>query len=195
MTRLLSVDLSETVPQPIAHPDLEDLHGWYDAKERGDGLNMGTHCRSPWRRMRIEISDDHESLPGLTDWMKTVPFTIVSRRFVSVLREFDCNSELLPLEASYRGKSYTDEFFALNALRVVKKAVDLSQSKIGFYDDDFGMAEDVERLVLLPDSIGDAPLAFLWEIGVFAVSDQMASGIRAAGVVGCKMLPPEEFRS
>lgn len=143
--------------------------------------------------IRVDIADDRERRGGLTDFMLTVPFRIASARLVSVLREAECECEYLPLQVRYDAERLVGRYFALNVQRIVKSAIDRERSVIGFYDEEFGMAEDIEVLVLKDGAIGDAPLAYLAEIGGFAVSDELADALVAAGLVGLQTIGPELF--
>lgn len=190
--KLLSFDLSSHTPAPIASPNLADLHRLWDSHEKFH-LNLGKSYEATWPAMRVDIEDERERPRGLTDFMLTVPFRMASARFVNVLKGFGCECEYLPLQVRYASERLVGRYFALNALRVVKDAIDRRRSVIGFYDEEFGMAEDVEELVLKENSIAGAPLAYLAEIGRFAVSDELADALIEARLVGLQAIGPELF--
>jgi len=158
-------------------------------------LNFGRSEIQRWEPVHVVVEDDRDSPKGLTDLMSTVPFLMVSRRFADLLRSFDCECEYLPLVVHYHGKTTEGEYFALNALRIFGKVIDRRQSKIGLYHEEFGLARDIEKLVLSEKELDDAPLSFLEEIGHFAVNEKLARAIEDADLVGIKLLKPEEFSS
>ncbi|MDQ0069693.1 hypothetical protein J2W34_001467 [Variovorax boronicumulans] len=188
MTKLLAVDLRRSVPTPEASPKITPLLDEID-------LNSGQSEAHRWKPIYVTLIDDRDSVPGLADLIVTVPFLMASSRLVELLRSFDCNCEYLPLITEYRGKQSEGEYFALNSLHVVRDAVDLGQSKIGRYLEKFALAREVDELVLKAGATGDAPLSYLHEVLSFAVSEQVATAIAKAGLVGVKLLNPEEFRS
>lgn len=190
--KLLSLDLSRQTPAPIASPDVADLHRLWDS-HKNFGLDNGKSYEAAWPVMRVGIEDDRERPRGLTDYMSTVPIRIASARFVNVLKEFGCECEYLPLQVRYASERLVGRYFALNVQRVVKNAIDRERAVIGFYDEEFGMAEDVEELVLKDDAIADAPLACLAEIGRLAVSDELANALIDARLVGLQAIGPELF--
>ncbi len=190
--KLLSFDLSRDTPAPIASPNLADLHRLWDSHERFH-LNMGKSYVATWPLIRVDIKDDRERPRGLADFMSTVPFRIASVRLVNVLREFECECEYLPLQVRYRSEQLVGRYFALNAQRILNSAIDREHSVIGFYDEEFGMAEDIDELVLKEGAIGDAPLAYLAEIGRFAVSDELADALMNTGLVGLQTIGPDLF--
>lgn len=190
--KLLSFDLSRDTPTPIASPNLADLHRLWDSHERFH-LNMGKSYAATWPVIRVDIEDDRERPRGLTDFMSTVQFRIASARLVNVFREFQCECEYLPLQVRYGSERLVGRYFALNVQRILKSAVDRERSVIGFYDEEFGMAEDIEDLVLKEGAIGDAPLAYLAEIERFAVSDELADVLMNTGMVGLQTIDPELF--
>ncbi len=154
---------------------------------------MGKSFAADWPAIRVDVDDDHERPRGLTDFMLTVPFRIASARLVNVLRDFACECEYLPLQVRYDSERLVGRYFALNVQRVVNSAIDREHSVIGFYDEEFGMAEDVEELALKEGAIGDAPLAYLAEIGRVAVSDELADELKKAGLVGIQTIDPKMF--
>lgn len=188
MTKLLMFDLRSSVPYPEATPEMTEL--LLTAR-----LNFGISEVSRWEPVHVAIIGNPESPPGLTDWMHAGTFRLVSKRFAEVLRSLNCECEFLPLIVHYHDKTLKDEYFALNALRVSDEAIDLEQSKIGYYDTEFHSAEDIEKLVLKPDALGDAPLCYLGEMSHYAVSDELAKAITAAGLIGIKLTDPAEFAS
>jgi len=190
--KLLSFDLSRHTPAPIATPNLADLHRLWDSHEKFC-LNLGDSYEATWPAMRVDVQDDRERPRGFTDFMLTVPFRIASARFVNVLREFGCECEYLPLQVGYGSERLVGRYFALNAMRVAKQVIDRERSVIGFYDEELGMAEDVEELVLKDEAMGDEPLAYLAEIGRFAVRDELAEALTRAGLVGVETIAPELF--
>ena len=192
MTKFLAIDLSSNVPRPEAHPEHADLRRlWKDPKY---GLNHGRSCEETWGNVRVNVLDDRESPRGLTDFMMTVPFRVVSRRFVALLRSYDGACEYLPLECTYRKKSLPDEFFALNVLNVERSAADIQRSKFDRRHLELGLMRDVEKLVLKDDPIGRAPIAYLGQIGQIAVCDDLARDI-AATLIGVRLVEPEAYTS
>jgi hypothetical protein len=115
MTRLIEVDLSPAVPCPDAT---------FDPREASIEIpvNRGRSQLQRWKEVNIELEDDKERPPGLVDYIFTVPFKLASRRLVDVLRKFECECEYLPLVVHYRGQRLENEYFALNALRVLDEA-------------------------------------------------------------------------
>jgi len=191
MTKLLDIDLRSTVPGPQARPHRADLKRLFD--DPGYGLCRGQSQASLWGRVRVSLVDDSESPPGLTDFMRTVPFYIVSRQFVDVLQRHDCKCEYLPLEVTYKRKELPGEFFALNVLKIQKSAADLDHSVFDKRHFEFGLMEDVEKLVLKDDPLVGAPLAYLREILQIAVSDDLAKDL--AQLVGVRLVDPQAFIS
>lgn len=192
MTKLLAIDLSNRVPHPEARPDQADLNRLF--KDPEFGLNRGRPYEAEWGRVRVSVLDDRESQPGLTDFMMTVPFWIVSRRLVALLKSYDCACEYLPLELIYRRKKLPGELFALNLLNIERSAADTIRSKFDGRHLEFGLMFDVEKLVLNKDPIGKSPIAYLEQIGQIAVSDDLARDI-AATCVGVRLVEPEAFTS
>jgi hypothetical protein len=188
MTKLLRFDLSPAAPYPEALPVMTDL---LDQMK----LDFGEPQAHRWEPVDVHVEDNFESPAGLTDFISAVPFLIVSRRFADVLRRRNCDCEFLPLVVHYHDETLEGEYFALNALHVVREAIDLEQSKIGYYDAEFHSAEDIEKLVLKPDALGDAPLCYLSEISNYAVSDKLAQAITAAGLIGIDLMEPSKFTS
>ena len=158
-------------------------------------LNFGVSEVSRWEPVHVAVVSNPESPPGLTDWMHAGTFRMVSHRFADVLRRLNCECEFLPLIVYYQGETLEGEYFALNALRVLDEAIDLEQSKMGYYDAEFHSAEDIERLVLKPDTLGDTPLCYLSEISHYAVSDKLAQAITAAGLIGIDLMEPSQFNN
>lgn len=188
MTKLLMIDLRPSVPCPIPSFD----PGEVPLKVQ---LSMGHVVGDLWNAVSVALEDDKEVPMGLVDLIQTVPFIMASLSLVNLLRSFNCDCEYLPLIVHYHGRRLEGEYFALNALRVVDAAIDIDQSSIGFYDPEYRQAEDVSKLVLNEAALGDAPLTFLDEIGRFAVSDKLAQAITDAGLIGIKLVKPEEFSS
>lgn len=188
MTKLLMLDMQSSVPHPYASPVMVDLLDQIH-------LNSGYVVADRWEPISVTVIDDPEAVSGLTDWMLTVPFLIASWRFADILRSLNSDCEYLPLVVRYHNQTLEGEYFALNALHVVHEAIDLEQSKIGYYDAEFHFAEDIEKLVLKPESLGNAPLCYLSEISHYAVSDELATAIAAAGLVGIELMEPTKFSS
>lgn len=192
MTKFLAIDLSGSVPVPEAHPEHADLQRlWKDPKY---GLNRGISCEATWGRVSVSIRDDRESPRGLTDFMMTVPFWIVSRRFVELLKSYGCACEYLPLECTYRKKSLPDDFFALNVLNVERSAADIERSKFDRRHLELGLMMDVEKLVLKDDPISRAPIAYLGQIGQVAVCAELARDI-AKALTGVRLVEPGAYTS
>jgi MFS transporter, DHA1 family, inner membrane transport protein len=80
--------------------------------------------------MRVALRDDRESPAGLTDFIMTVPFWIVSQRFALLLQAHQCQCEFLPLEVTYKKTSLTGEFFALSNIRHTAPASLAQQAKV-----------------------------------------------------------------
>lgn len=192
MTKFLAIDLSSGIPGPEARPEHADLQRL--RKDPKYGVNRGRACEATWGMVRVTVLDDRERAQGLTDFMLTVPFWIVSRRFVALLRSYDSACEYLPLECTYRKKSLPDEFFALNVLNVERSAADIERSEFDRRHLELGLMMDVEKLVLKDDPIGRAPIAFLGQIGQIAVCDDLARDI-AATLVGVRLVKPEAYTS
>jgi hypothetical protein len=191
---LLVLNLSNDVPCPELEPDLDDLYRWYDKRGRGNAPNRGKSCLDHWTGMEVHIRDDEERPAGLTDWIESVPYRVISRRFKALLQAAGAPCEFLPLSATYRGKAYPNEYFALNVLDVVREAIDFSASDMGKYDESVGLVtEGVSRLVLLPN-LSDASMFFLHQILTVAVSDNLAEQINAENMLGCKCIAPSAFR-
>jgi hypothetical protein len=188
MTKLLMFDAKSAVPYPEATPEMTDL--LQEIK-----LDFGEAQAHRWEPVQVFVLDNFESPWGLTDFISTVPFLIVSRRFADVLRSHNCECEFLPLVVHYNNETLEDEYFALNSLRVVNEAIDLEQLKMGYYDAEFHSAEDIEELVLKPHALGDAPLCYLSEISHYAVSDKLAQAITAAGLIGIDLMEPSQFNN
>ncbi len=188
MTKLLEVDFGKRVPFPEEAFDPGEV-------PTGIPLNSGQSEVHRWKTVNVMLTDSRERPSGLVDYIFTVPFKMVSLRFVNLLRSFNCDCEYLPLIVHYHARRLEGEYFALNALRVVDAAIDIDQSSIGFYDAEYRQAEDVSKLVLNEAVLGDAPLTFLDEIGRFAVSDKLAQAITDAGLIGIKLVKPDEFSS
>jgi len=191
MTRLLNVDLRRNVPAPEASPELSDLYRLFDIE--GFRLNMGRRFDSLWGDVRVHVKDDRESPPGLTDFFRTVPFHIVSKPFVELLKRFGVACEFLPLRVRYRGKWLCGEYFALNVLSVVGDAVDRELSKFASYDE--GPLEEVEHLELRDAVLAATPIAYLSEVCCYAVNDELAAAISSAGLSGVATSRPEDSRS
>ncbi|WP_295372617.1 hypothetical protein [uncultured Pseudacidovorax sp.] len=191
MTKLLSVDLRRDIPAPDAAPDLGDLHRLFDIGSVR--VNSGSRFDSRWGDVRIEVRDDKERPPGLTDFFQTVPFAVISKSFAKLLERFGCAAELLPLQVRYRRKWMIGDYFALNVLAVVDDAVDRGRSKFASYD--AGPLEEVEHLELNDAVLAAHPVAYLREVCCLAVSDTLAAEILAAGLRGVKLSSPQEFRS
>ena len=192
MTKLLTLDLRRDVPAPEATPHQADLTTIFD--DSSIELNEGQRCVQNWGRMRVALRDDRESPVGLTDFIMTVPFWIVSRRFALLLEAHQCQCEFLPLEVTYKKTTLTGEFFALNVLAVEDTAIDLSQSKFDPRLLKHGWMRDVSRLVLKPDALTSTPLAYLPQIGQIAVQDELSKRIERE-MVGVKLLEPSLFTS
>jgi hypothetical protein len=188
MIKLLTLDENRLVPHPLATPVIVELLDKVT-------LCVGKEVGAIWEPIHVTIVDDQESVSGLTDWIMTVPFLMVSQRFANVLRSLDCKCEYLPLIVHYDGKTLEDEYFALNALHYVEQAIDLEQSKIGYYDAEFHSAEDVEKLVLKENALGDEPLGYLGEISHYLVSDSLAKAIQEANLVGVALIDPSAFNN
>lgn len=188
MIKLMKIDLQLSVPGPFA---LVEMTNALD-KAR---LDTGQTSAPTWQAVHVNIEDDRESPPGLTDLILTVPFTMASKRLVELFELFNCDCEYLPLVVHYHDQTLEGEYFALNALHVVHEAIDLEQSKIGYYDAEFHLAEDIEKLVLKPEALGEAPLCYLSEISHYAVSDELAAAIAAAGLIGIELMEPTKFSS
>lgn len=191
MTRLLTVDLRHGVPAPDASPNQADLHRLWDIP--GFHLNAGNRFASLWGDVRVQVKDDRESPAGLTDFFMTVPFTIVSKPFAELLRDFGCEVEMLPLVIEYQRRRLHDEFFALNVLTVSGSAVDRERSRFQSFDE--GPLEDVEHLELKGETLTDIPIAYLTEICMYAVSDELATAISSRGLRGVAAIRPEDFTS
>ncbi len=187
MTKLLTLDLRSSIPCPQASPVMT-------ASLQSTHLNESQTELGRWQTTRVELKDDDEC-PGLSDFMVTVPFRIASSRFIEVLRRLQAQCEYLPLVATYRERSFEGEFFALNALHVVRNAIDIERSKIGRHYPDLAMARGVERLVLNETALRDEPLSYLREISAFAVNEPLADAIERASLVGIRLLPPDQFTS
>jgi hypothetical protein len=191
MTKLLSVDLRRNVPAPYASPDSNDLgrlHG-----TAGFHLNMGKRVAPVWGDVRVQVKDDKERPPGLTDFFQTVPFFIVSKSFVELVQSFGGACEFLPLRLQYQRNWLVGEFFALNVLSVVNDAVNRERSTFASYD--VGPLEEVEHLELKHDALAGAPIALLGEVNCLAVSDEFALAIASTGLRGISVSSPEKFRS
>jgi len=145
-------------------------------------------------RMRVALRDDRESPAGLTDFIMTVPFWIVSQRFALLLEAHQCQCEFLPLEITYQKTTLTGEFFALNVLAVEATAIDLSRSKFDQRLLKHGLMRDVTKLVLKPDALSSTTLAYLPQIGQIAVQDELSKRIERE-LVGVKLLEPSLFTS
>ncbi|MGJ7541910.1 imm11 family protein [Variovorax sp. LT1R16] len=191
MAKLLNVDLRRSLPAPEASPELSDLNRLFDIE--GFHLNRGRRFHSLWGDVRVQVKDDRESPPGLTDFFQTVPFDIVSKPFVELLERFDCACEFLPLRVQYKRNWLLGEYFALNVLAVVDDAVDRDRSKFAAYDE--GPLEEVEHLELKPSVLAANPIAYLSEISRCVVSDELAAAISSAGMRGVAVSRPDEFRS
>ena len=191
MTKLLEIDLRRSVPGPEARPHQADLNRLFD--DPADGLCRGQSQESLWGRVRVTLVDDRESPPGLTDFMMTVPFYVVSRRFVELLVSHNCDCEYLPLEATYKRKVLLGEFFALNVLNIEKSAADLDHSIFDRRLLEFGLMRDVEKLVLKDDPIGRAPIAYFEEVGRIAVNEALAEDL--ALLTGVRLVEPKVFTS
>jgi hypothetical protein len=192
MTKLLTLNLRRDVPAPEATPHQADLTRLFD--DLNIQLNEGEPCEPNWGRMRVTLRDDRESPAGLTDFIMTVPFWIVSRRFALLLEEHQCQCEFLPLEVTYLQKTLTGEFFALNVLAVEDTAIDLPQSEFDPRLLKHGLMRDVTKLVLKPDALTSTPLAYLPQIGQIAVQDELSKKIERE-LVGVKLLDPSVFTS
>jgi hypothetical protein len=186
MTKLLQFDVNPNNPHPEATPVMTDLL-------QDMALNWGELQSDRWEAVDVHVIDNFESPAGLTDFIHAGTFRMVSSRFAEVLRNHNCKCEYLPLIVHYQGEVLADQYFALNALHVVQEAIDLDQSKIGYYDAEFHSAEDIEKLVLKADALGDAPLCYLSEMSHYAVSDALAQAIEAAGLVGIELMEPSKF--
>lgn len=186
MTKLLSFDLRPQTPYPEATPVMTDL--LFEMK-----LDFGVPLIDEWEILHVMIQDNFESPKGLTDFIRAGPFLLISQSFVAVLVNRDCKCEYLPAIVHYDGKTLEDEYFALNALHYVEQAIDLEQSKIGYYDAEFHSAEDVEKLVLKENALGDEPLGYLGEISHYLVSDSLAKAIQEANLVGVALIDPSAF--
>jgi hypothetical protein len=188
MTSFLTTHLSPTTPAPFAAPILTDaldeLH-----------LCLGASLASRWPGCLVEVEDDKDSPPGLTDFLRTVPFRIVSRRFAQLLGDLGASCEYLPLTMLYQGNEIIGEYFALNCLDVEEEAIDRGQSRIEYYDDAFHIAEGVERLTLKTADWMQKPLVFLGEIGQLAVNDELAQAISREGLLGVQLIKPAAFTS
>lgn len=187
MTKLLTLDLRPSIPGPEVLPVMT-------ASLRATHLNESKLEGDQWRPETIELKDDQER-PGLSDFMLTVPFAIASHRLVDVLRRCQAKCEYLPLVANYKKKSIKGEFFALNALHVVRNAIDIERSKIGRHYPDLAIARGVERLVLNELALRNEPLSYLREISVFAVNEDLAEALDHANLVGVRLLSPDQFVS
>jgi len=192
MTKLLTLDLRRDVPAPEATPHQADLARIFD--DLSIELNEGQLCGRNWGRMRVALRDDRESPAGLTDFIMTVPFWIVSQRFALLLQAHQCQCEFLPLEVTYKKTSLTGEFFALNVLAVEGTAIDLSQSKFDPRLLKHGLMRNVSKLVLKPDALTSTPLAYLPQIGQIAVQDGLSKRIERE-LLGVKLLEPSVFTS
>lgn len=191
MTKLLEIDLRRSVPRPEAQPDQADLNRLFDLPAYG--LCRGQSQESLWGTIRVTLVDDRESLPGLTDFMMTVPFYVVSRRFVELLIAHNCDCEYLPLEATYKRKVLLGEFFALNVLNIEKSVVDLDRSIFDRRLLEFGLMRDVEKLVLKDEPMGGAPIAYFDEVGRIAVNEALAEDL--ALLAGVRLVEPKAFTS
>jgi hypothetical protein len=188
MTKLIEVDFGRSVPFPEEAFDPSEV-------PTGIPLNSGHSEMHRWKAVSVMLSDSRERPAGLVDYIFTVPFKMVSLRFVNLLRSFHCECEYLPLIVRYHDQRLEGEYFALNALRVVDAAIDIEKSSIGRYYEEIRQARDVSKLVLDEATLGDAPLSFLNEIGRFAVSEKLAEAIADAGLIGVKLIAPEAFTS
>jgi hypothetical protein len=188
MTKLLRLDLDPSVPGPIAKPMMTNIR----LEVR---LNMGQLQAHRWEAVHINVKDDPESPSGLTDFVQTVPFSMVSKRFVELLKKFNSECEFLPLVVHYNGQALVGEYFALNVLRVLPQALNFEHCKIGFYDNEFGFAEQVQKLVLNEELIEVAPISYLREITAIAVSEALADAISHAKLIGIHLMRPSEFKS
>jgi len=188
MTKLLEVDFSKHVPFPEEAFDPGEV-------PTGIPLNSGQPEAHRWKAVNVMLTDSRERPAGLIDYIFTVPFKMVSRRFVELLRSFNCDCEYLPLIVHYHGQRLEGEYFALNALRVVDTAINVERSLIDRYYEEIRQARGVSKLVLNESALGDASLSFLNEIGRFAVNEALARAIVDAGLVGPKLVKPEEFSS
>ena len=191
MTKLLEIDLRRGVPRPEARPHQADLNRLFDVPAYG--LCRGQSQESLWGTVRVTLVDDRESLPGLTDFMMTVPFYVVSRRFVELLVAHNCDCEYLPLEATYKRKVILGEFFALNVLNIGKSVVDLDRSIFDRRLLEFGLMRDVEKLVLKDDPMNGSSIAYFDEVGRIAVNESLAEDL--ALLAGVRLVDPKAFTS
>lgn len=192
MTKFLDVDLSPRIPGPEATPAQADVDRLFEFVDFG--LNEGKLHQAFWGRVRVTVRDDRESPPGLTDLMNTVPFRIVSRRFVELLKSHQCACEYLPLEVTYKRKMPSGEFFAINVLNIADSAVDLERSVFDPRLLELGFLRDVKKLVLKDDALAGEPIVYFKQIGRMAVSDELARDI-AATMFGVQLVEPESFTS
>ncbi|BEP69556.1 MULTISPECIES: DUF1629 domain-containing protein [unclassified Variovorax] len=192
MTKLLTINLRRGIPAPEAVPHQADLTRLFD--DLNVGLNEGQLCEPNWGRMRVTLRDDRESPAGLTDFIMTVPFWIVSRRFALLLEAHQCQCEFLPLEITYRKKILMGEFFALNVLTVEDAAIDLAHSEFDPRLLKHGLMREVTKLVLKPDALTSTSLAYLPQIGQIAVQDELSQEFERE-LVGVKFVDPAAFTS
>jgi hypothetical protein len=191
MPMLLSTDTSPKAPYPVASPDQRDLNRLWDRYDFS--MHSGRRYAEVWGRVRVAVEDDQDSPSGLTDFFQTVPFAIVSARFVELLRAFGAGCEYLPLQIRYRNSLISDQYFALNVLTFVAEAVDRPKSKFSCYEPD--ILEDVELLALKEGALGHACIARLPEICRIAVSDDLAKALQDSGMRGFALTSPALFRS
>lgn len=194
MTKLLTVDLrwttdeNRTIPHPFAKAMMTD-------RQFAVRLNLGKSYANDWEAPHLDVEDHPDAQPGLTDYIPSVPFEIVSIRFTNLLRSLGCDCEFLPLVVHYNGKVLEAEYFALNVLQVLPSAVDLKRSVFDRYIQGANMARGVSKLVL-DESLTEAyPMSFLREITSVAVNESVAQGIIQANLVGIHLMKPGDYRS
>ena len=100
MIKLMKIDLQLSVPGPFA---LVEMTNALD-KAR---LDTGQTSAPTWQAVHVNIEDDRESPPGLTDLILTVPFTMASKRLVELFELFNCDCEYLPLVVHYHDQTHS----------------------------------------------------------------------------------------
>lgn len=127
---------------------------------------------------------------GLTDFMESVSFVVVSRLLKQVLIDLQGMVEFIPIRLQHGGQVH-DGYFIANPLLLIE-GLDRAQSI--FELSPMGTATSVSKLVLDESKFESVPISVVKELRQIAVSEAAMKAIGDANCTGCRFVNSSRIR-